>query len=363
MTRKTCVSIGLVLAAGAMTPALAAQHLVGIQEVFVGTPSDATNSNLTPDQRAQYVMLRMASQGETQVSGAAIRVEDAAGNILGKFGAFTAALGNGGSIGCTYPSCPASVIGTTAAKNLFTFAFNQIVDGQAGRVALPVAGGRACWTNGSTTVYDCVAWGNFSCTAVNCPAGPNAFHSGDLNGNACASSFGTPAPALQFGKALARSAYICGTKTNSTQFSLQFPKPVNNAGANNNTDTDADGLIDQLDCNPANAAIQWPPVEVANVRVSGSPISTDSWDSQAAFVGTGVTYDEIRGSLSQLANFTDEGCLDPATSLTSSPDAAVPPANDGFYYLVRASGGAACVGTYGKLSTGTPRDPQLTACP
>jgi hypothetical protein len=94
-----CLVSGLVIAAGVLTPALAAQHLVAIQEVFVGTPSDMTNPNLTPDQRAQYVMLRMTTNGETFVSGASIRVVDATGNILGKFGAFTAALGNGGSLG------------------------------------------------------------------------------------------------------------------------------------------------------------------------------------------------------------------------------------------------------------------------
>jgi hypothetical protein len=356
---------GLVIAAGALTPAVAAQHLVAIQEVFVGTPSDMTNPNLTPDQRAQYVMLRMTTQGETLVSGASIRVEDATGNILGKFGSYTANLGNGGSLGCTYPSCPSHVMGTTAAKNLFSFAFNQIVDGQAGRVALPVAGGRACWTNGTATVYDCVAWGNFSCSAANCPGGPNAFHAGDLNGNACASSFGTPAApgGLQYGKSLTRSAFVCATKTNSTQFSLQFPKPVSNAGSNDNVDADADGLIDRLDCNPAVATIQWPPVEVTNVTLSGHPASTDSWDSQSAFVGAGVVYDEIRGSLSQLVNFTDESCLTPATAATSSTDNGAPAPGDGFYYLVRATGGTGCVGTYGKASNGTPRDPALNACP
>ena len=358
------IVIGLSFVVGALTPAAAALHLVAIQEVFVGTPSDMTNSNLSPDQRAQYVLLRMTSQGQTLVTGAAIRVEDAAGNILGNFGTFATGLASGGSLGCAYPSCPAFVMGTTAAKNLFTFTFNQLVDGQAGRVALPVAGGRACWVSGASAL-DCVAWGDFSCTAANCPGGTNAFHAGDLNGNLCASSFGTPAASggLQYGKSLTRSAFDCATKTNSTQFSLQFPKPVNNAGSSNSTDTDADGLIDQLDCNSANSTIQWAPVEVQHLTVSGSPTSTDSWDSQSAFVGTGVAYQEIRGSLSHLANFADESCSNTGTPSTSSPDASLPLAGDGYYYLVRANGGSGCVGTYGKLSNGTPRDPQLTACP
>ena len=350
-------------AVGALTPALAALHLVAIQEIFVGTPNDMINPNLSADQRAQYVVLRMTSAGQTFVSGASIRVEDSAGNILGDFGAFTANLANGGAA-CAYPNCPAFVMGTTAAKNLFTFNFDKIVDGQAGRVALPVSGGRACWVSG-TSVLDCVAWGNFSCSASNCPGGVNAFHAGDVNGNLCASSFGTPAAAtgLQFGKSLTRSAFNCATKTNSTQFSLQFPKPVNNAGTNNNTDTDADGLINQLDCNQASSAIQWAPIEVQNVTISGRPTSTDSWDSQSAFVGTGVRYDEVRGSLSLVSNFTDDGCNSPGTTSTSSPDVSVPLAGEGFYYLVRANGGTGCVGTYGKSSIGVLRDPQLTTCP
>ena len=355
--------IGVLVMLGGLTPATAALHLVAIQEVFVGTPSDMINPNLSADQRAQYVMLRMTSAGQVFASGASIRVEDAAGNILGNFGTFTANLSNGGAA-CAYPNCPAFVIGTTAAKSLFTFTFDTLVDGQAGRVALPAAGGRVCWTSG-VDVYDCVAWGDFSCSAANCPAGANALHEGDVNGNLCDENFDAPAAptGLQFGKSLARTAFSCGSKVNSTQFALQFPKPVNNAGTNNNTDTDADGLINRLDCNQANSSIQWAPIEVQKLTFSGHSTSTDSWDSQSAFVGSGVRYDEIRGSLSLVSNFTDDSCNNPGTASTSSVDASVPLADAGFYYLVRASGGPGCVGTYGKSSAGVSRDPQLTACP
>jgi hypothetical protein len=102
---------------------------------------------------------------------------------------------------------------------------------------------------------------------------------------------------------------------------------------------------------------------VQHVTLSGQSTSTDSWDSQSAFVGTGVRYDEIRGSLSLVSNFSDDGCNDPGTASTSSIDASVPLADEGFYYLVRANGGTGCVGTYGKSSLGVSRDPQLTACP
>jgi hypothetical protein len=360
-TIVTALSLG----AGALTPALAAFHLVAIQEVFVGPPSDMLNPGLTPDQRAQYVMMRMTSSGQTLINGVSVRVEDASGNILGSFGTFTANLANGGGV-CSYPTCPAFVIGTTAAKNLFSFNFDQIVNGQAARVALPVAGGRACLILG-TSLVDCVAWGTFSCTAANCPGGTNAFHTGDANPNLCSSSFGTPAApgGLAFGHTLSRVSFNCASRKNLSDFGFAFPKPVNNAGSNDNTDTDADGLINRLDCNTANSAIQWAPLEVQHLTVTlaGAPTSSDAWDSQASFVGIGVTYDEIRGTLSHLFNFTDESCHAPATAATSSTDTDTPPADDGFYYLVRANGGTGCIGSYGLSSAGSPRDPLLTACP
>ena len=53
----------LALLAFAISPAFAAFHLMVIQEVFVGPPGDGIvrNPALTPDQRAQYVVLRMTS--------------------------------------------------------------------------------------------------------------------------------------------------------------------------------------------------------------------------------------------------------------------------------------------------------------
>ena len=366
LRRFTLVRSVLALAALTVPAAsLAAQHLMAIQEVFVGTPSERDNASLTPNQRAQYVMLRMTSSAQTLTLNTALRVEDAAGNILGNFGVMSGNVTQGGSLGCAYPNCPAIVIGTQAAKNLFTFAFDQIVDAQAGRVALPAGGGRVCFTNGTTSVFDCVAWGNFSCTAANCPGGANAYHAGDLNGNLCATSFGTPiAPAgLEFGKSAARKTFNCATKANATDFALAFPKPVNNAGANNNTDTDADGLIDQLDCKRNLNTILWKPIEVTGQRLTGHATSTDQWDSQSSFAGSGVKYDESRGTLSHLSTFSDDTCHAPGSTTTSATDANVPPAGDGFYYVVRATGGTGCIGTYGSSTAGASRDASLTSCP
>lgn len=353
------------------TPALAAKHLMVIQEVFVGPPGDGVATNLTPDQRAQYVMLRMTANGQNLVSGTQVRVEDKDGNILGSFGNITVNPPQGGSVGCVYPNCPAVIIGTQAAANLFTFPFDQVVSGQAGRVALPAAGGRACFKDtAGTQVYDCVAWGNFSCTAANCPGGPNTFHAGDVNtppiGNGCDSNFGTPVATttgLKFGKAAVRSAFNCAAKENSTQLALNFPRPVNNAGTNNNTDTDADGLIDRLDCNTTSNTILWRPIEVQSQVVSGKPTSTDSWASQSEMSGSGLRYDEVRGTLAAVNGFTDDTCFNANNPTTSSTDAAVPAAGGGFYYLVRADGGTGCVATYGSNSAGTARDASITSCP
>ncbi|MFN7967682.1 MAG: hypothetical protein U0V87_18565 [Acidobacteriota bacterium] len=351
--------------------AFAAKHFMVIQEVFVGPPADGLNPSLTPDQRAQYVMLRMTAQGQTLVSGTVIRVEDKDGNILGNFGQLTANVTAGGGVGCAYPACPAIIIGTQAAKNLFSFAFDRIVDGEVGRVALPAAGGRACFKDATGgQLYDCVAWGNFSCTVANCPGGANALHSGDTNappiGNGCDGNFGTPAAAstgMKFGKTVTRGTFNCAAKENSTNFALAFPKPVNNAGTNDNTDSDADGLINRLDCNTASAALLWKPVEVSAQTVTGKPTSTDSWASQNEMSGTGITYDEIRGSLSAINGFTDDTCHSANGATTSATDSSTPPLGDGFYYVVRADGGGSCVGTYGNLSTGTSRDTSLTSCP
>jgi hypothetical protein len=91
-------------------------------------------------------MLRMTSGGQTFVAGTSLRVEDKDGNLLGTFGSFSANVANGGGA-CSYPSCPAVIIGTQAAKNLFSFTFDKIVDGQAGRVDLPRDGGRVCFVS------------------------------------------------------------------------------------------------------------------------------------------------------------------------------------------------------------------------
>lgn len=342
----------------AISPTYAIQDLMVIQEVFVGPPGEAGSPLLAPDARAQYVMLRMTSSFQSFVDGTFIRVEDVDGNLLGRFGTLVGVVGNDG-IGCPgYPGCPAIIIGTQAARNQFTFAFDQIVDNQAGRVALPAEGGRACFMDfAGTGVFDCVAWGNFDCTVSGNCAGPNTIRIGDFPGNGCDTDFGTPAApnGLQFGFSLARNAYNCGNfcevpgdcKDNSADLSLRFPRPVNNAGANDNLDLDNDTLIDQLDCDALNAAVLWPPSEVRNVMLTGVSNTTIFWDSQSSTAGSAVRYDVARGSLSVVDGFSDAVCHDSGTPLASTADATPVPLADGFYYLIRAQSGPECIGSYG----------------
>jgi len=256
------------------------------------------------------------------------------------------------------------IIGTQAAKNLFTFTFDQIVDGQAGRVALPRDGGRVCFVAG-TSVMDCVAWGAFNCRSSGNCFDSNTARNEDFSANGCDTDYGVPAPAPAPGQAVSHTpGFDCFEKDNGSNYALGFPHPANNAGANNNADSDADGLINQLDCNDASSLLLWPATEVQNEQISGKPTSTISWDSQASFAGSGVTYDVVRGSLSQLNGFAGAVCHAPNLIVTTASDSTVPVAGAGLYFLERGGAGPAeCLGTYG-TGTSTSRDPFLGAvCP
>ena len=98
----------LVFTLGAgVAPALASVHLMVIQEVFPGTPGDP---------QAQYVMLRMTSSGQRFTFNTYIRLEDADGILLGRFGTMNKTVSNGGTF-CFYPACPAILIGKQTADD------------------------------------------------------------------------------------------------------------------------------------------------------------------------------------------------------------------------------------------------------
>src|SRR5262245_40224664 len=71
------VLVAFFAALAGLTPVHATFHLMVVQEVFPRSPA-------APG--AQYVMLRMTSSGQNLTANTFIDVQDAAGNLLGRFG-------------------------------------------------------------------------------------------------------------------------------------------------------------------------------------------------------------------------------------------------------------------------------------
>ncbi len=326
------------LAAG-LSPAVASFHLMVIQEVFPGTPDNP---------QAQYVMLRMTNVGQSQVSTKAIVVQDASGVVIGRFGTFDHNV-NGGTAGCSYPNCRAILIGTSAAQTLLGFDFDQIVDAETGRVALPLAGGRVCFkTPTSTTAVDCVAYGDF--TAANTIPTPTE--------SGCDANFGAPAASLSSGFALTRKQFNCVANENSLDFQNRFPHPVNNAGTSANTDPDADGLISVLDCADNDNTSLYAPIEVSGVDVIGLP-PLISWLSTSALTGTSTRYDVALASLAELGGsgtLTSASCMaGQVNGLNTTDNGSDPSPGDAFFYQAR--GRNTCgKGTYGLAGLNNPLD-------
>ena len=335
--------LSLALATG-VTPVLATVHLMVIQEVVPGTPADP---------EAQYVMLRMTSAGQRFTFNTYLRLEDEDGNLLGRFGTFTAPVANGGAL-CSWPSCPAILIGTQAADDLFSFSFDQVVDNQtnggASRVPLPLGGGRVCSVAFSgTVVYDCVAWGNFDCRRSGNCSGANNERTGDLSGNGCDLTFSVRAPALQPGFTLARTQFNCAVKHNANDFDLLFPRPVNNIGSSNNVDSDGDGLINVLDCASADNTSLYLPTLVTGTSLQSSS-GLISWDAQDKLAGSSTLYDIVKGDLSDLrtdADFLLAFCLASGLAGNSFVDSTPNPLlKDGDYRFLRARNNCRA-GSYG----------------
>jgi hypothetical protein len=117
-------------------------------------------------------------------------------------------------------------------------------------------------------------------------------------------------------------------------------------------DSDGDGVIDSLDCSPANNTLKHAATEVQNLLVADLGGSAQlSWDSQDALNGTATTYDVATGLMADLAasqTYAMASCAvnnHPDTPFSDSTAVAV---GDIRYWLVRASN--ACnvgSGTYG----------------
>jgi hypothetical protein len=127
---------------------------------------------------------------------------------------------------------------------------------------------------------------------------------------------------------------------------------------NDQTDSDGDGAGDECDCRPADPNISSIPPVVDSLQLDGTAQLV--WTS----LGTGVVYDVIGGSLSELrldGSVADASCLVEDLSTTTWPDPQPDPsAGQGVYYLLR--GGNVCGdGSYGTGDSGE-RTP-TAACP
>jgi S-formylglutathione hydrolase FrmB len=144
----------------------------------------------------------------------------------------------------------------------------------------------------------------------------------------------------------------CDDNCRDTPNLAQLDLDLDGAGDACDADDDGDGVADGDDCAPLDA-LAGTPGEIGTVSVGAGPPSLIDWENQP----TADRYDLARGLLSSLGVGWGS-CL--AEDLTESryEDAAIPPAGDGFFYLVRGED-LACGGTgpWGDSSGSTPREP------
>jgi hypothetical protein len=112
-------------------------HLIKVREVYAGTNNDS------------YVELQMYASGQIFLTNHAMTVYDASGTLVHS-SKFTSGVANGQNQATV-------LIGDTGVQANFGVA-PDLVDAE---LAIPAAGGAACWNAGGLPA-DCVAWGNFS---------------------------------------------------------------------------------------------------------------------------------------------------------------------------------------------------------
>lgn len=126
-------------------------------------------------------------------------------------------------------------------------------------------------------------------------------------------------------------------------------------------DDDNDGVTDGGDCAPLDESAFAVPPQIPDVRLLSDRL-TISWDSAALAAGSGTVHDVVKGVLSELPveNGPSEACVVSGTAGATASDPALPPAGQGYWYMVR--GRNACgAGTYGDRSGGSER--VSAACP
>jgi hypothetical protein len=196
--------LSAVVALLAVAPAAQATfHLIKVREVYPGTQSDS------------YVELQMFAAGQTFLMGRSMTVYSAGGALV-----HTSTFSSGVAGG---DNQRALLIGAAGVEAKFGVKPDLVDSG----LAIPAAGGAACW-NALGIPADCVAWGNFS--------GAAALQS------ATGTSAGSPVSpgGITAGKAIRRTiAPGCPTlleesdDTNSSaaDFTELAPAPRNNASA------------------------------------------------------------------------------------------------------------------------------------
>jgi hypothetical protein len=120
-------------------------------------------------------------------------------------------------------------------------------------------------------------------------------------------------------------------------------------------DADADGSDNLADCAPDDAAAFAVPGEVTGL-VLDPDRETLRFDSAAPGAGAGAVHQVLRGRVSELpvGSGASETCVEPGTTATTAADPELPPADEVFWYLVRARN-ACGAGGYGTTSDETPR--------
>jgi hypothetical protein len=197
------LTAALVAVLAAAPAAQATFHLIKVREVYAGSSNDS------------YVELQMYAAGETFLTNHAMTVYDASGALVHS-SKFISGVANGQNQAMV-------LIGDTGVQAKFGVA-PDLVDAE---LAIPAAGGAACWNAGGIPA-DCVAWGNFS--------------GGSALQTATGTTVGSPASAggITAGKAIRRAIQPgCSTlledsddtNNSATDFAEATPAPRDNASA------------------------------------------------------------------------------------------------------------------------------------
>lgn len=108
-------------------------------------------------------------------------------------------------------------------------------------------------------------------------------------------------------------------------------------GDNCDTDADGDGVENSLDCNPVNSMLFSQAPEVQNLVFQNS--QTLSWDTVSVPDGSIVSYDIVKGGLTELrqtGNFDVAICASDGQIGIQLTDPTEPALGQAFYYLVRS---------------------------